>query len=382
MATVQLGTTKSAGKLTNYAEKKAIIKDGVNVDADYAKSQMKMTREMYGKDDGIQAHHVIQSFQPGEVTPEKANEIGLELAEKLAPGHEVAVYTHNDTDHIHNHLVINSVNFETGKKYQAHGKEAIERTRSISDEICKSHDLSIVTEHTAGVRHTLAEQHLLEKNQPSWKEELRQAIEYARDNTTDFDSFKSHLEAEYGVSTKMRGKTLSFKHPDRKRFIRANKLGADYEREGLENVFARQTGREQEHEGTLSRDKGIKRTDDELYQSADERGHGAGRDHTQSIESNSRDFEPSHEEHGINLDEARKAVKGRQRAFASDFDQWTRGNARKQQKDRSRSAETSADKRHSAERNEQRDQGRNKSHEKQSERSSKKRKERSQELSL
>src|SRR5690625_6935709 len=68
MATVQLGTTKSAGKLTNYAEKKAIIKDGVNVDADYAKSQMKMTREMYGKDDGIQAHHVIQSFQPGEVT--------------------------------------------------------------------------------------------------------------------------------------------------------------------------------------------------------------------------------------------------------------------------------------------------------------------------
>src|SRR5690625_1287166 len=225
MATVQLGTTKSAGKLTNYAEKKAIIKDGVNVDADYAKSQMKMTREMYGKDDGIQAHHVIQSFQPGEVTPEKSNEIGLELAEKLAPGHEVAVYTHNDTDHIHNHLVINSVNFETGKKYQAHGKEAIERTRSISDEICKSHDLSIVTEHNASVRHTLAEQHLLEKNKPSWKDELREAIEYSRNNSTNFDSFKKHLNDVYGVETKLRGKTLSFKHPERERFIRANKLG-------------------------------------------------------------------------------------------------------------------------------------------------------------
>src|SRR5699024_11387006 len=84
--------------------------------------------------DGIQAHHVIQSFKPDEVTPEKANQVGLELAKKLAPNHEVAVYTHDDTNHVHNHIVINSVNFETGKKYQAHGKEAIERARSRSEE--------------------------------------------------------------------------------------------------------------------------------------------------------------------------------------------------------------------------------------------------------
>src|SRR5690625_5366196 len=69
---------------------------------------MKQTRELFSKNDGIQAHHVIQSFKPDEVTPEKANQVGLELAEKLAPGHEVAVYTHDDTDHIHNHIVINS----------------------------------------------------------------------------------------------------------------------------------------------------------------------------------------------------------------------------------------------------------------------------------
>src|SRR5699024_11681780 len=79
----------------------------------------------------------------------------------------------------------------------------------------------------------LAEQHLLEKNKISWKDELREAIEYARDNSTNFDSFKRHLNDVYGVETKLRGKTLSFKHPERERFIRANKLGADYEREGL-----------------------------------------------------------------------------------------------------------------------------------------------------
>src|SRR5699024_1397002 len=137
MATIQLGTTGSASQLCNYAEKRAIEKDGYNLDIDYAKSQMKQTRELFSKNDGIQA-----------------NQVGLELAKKLAPNHEVAVYTHDDTNHVHNHIVINSVNFETGKKYQAHGKEAIERARSLSDEVCKSHDLSVVKEHNASVRHT------------------------------------------------------------------------------------------------------------------------------------------------------------------------------------------------------------------------------------
>src|SRR5699024_12631485 len=73
-----------------------------NLDIDYAKSQMKQTRELFSKNDGIQAHHVIQSFKPDEVTPEKANQVGLELAKKLAPNHEVAVYTHDDTNHVHN----------------------------------------------------------------------------------------------------------------------------------------------------------------------------------------------------------------------------------------------------------------------------------------
>src|SRR5699024_12492413 len=74
----------------NDAEKRAVEKDGHNLDIDYAKSQMKQTRELFSKNDGIQAHHVIESFKPDEVTPEKANQVGLELAKKLAPNHEVA----------------------------------------------------------------------------------------------------------------------------------------------------------------------------------------------------------------------------------------------------------------------------------------------------
>src|SRR5699024_6758946 len=89
----------------------------------------------------------------------------------------------------------------------------------------KSHDLSVVKEHDASVRHTLAEQHLLEKNKISWKDELREAIEYARDNSTNIDSFKRHLNDVYGDETKLSSKTHSCKHPERERFIRANKSG-------------------------------------------------------------------------------------------------------------------------------------------------------------
>src|SRR5699024_9239344 len=82
-----------------------------------------------------------------------------------------------------------------------------------------------------------------------------------------------------------------------KSYIRANKLGAEYEREGLEHVFARQIEREQEHERAISRNEGTQRTDEKLYQSSHERGNGERSHDTQSIESDSRKIGQSHEQH-------------------------------------------------------------------------------------
>ena len=278
--------------------------------------------------------------------------------------------------------MINSVNFETGYKFQAHGNEAIERTRSMSDEICKEHDLSIVTEHNAPVRHTLAEQHLLEKGQISWKEEIREAIEYSRENATDFDSFKKRLSDDYGIETKLRGKTLSFKHPERERFIRANKLGSDYEKEALENVITRQAEREQENERTFSRNQKVERTDDELYQSSDERGNGERSHDSQTIGADSREIERSHEQHAISLDEARRDVKRKRRDFASDFDRWTRSDSKKQQQDDSSFRRDSKDKQQAVERDEQRDNVEHQQHGEQKHKNREKSKSRDDGLSL
>ncbi|NKE86047.1 relaxase/mobilization nuclease domain-containing protein, partial [Staphylococcus arlettae] len=85
MATTKISSTKSTSRAINYAEKRAEEKSALNCDIDYAKSSFKATREMYGKTDGNEGHVVIQSFKPNEVTPEQCNQLGLELAEKIAP---------------------------------------------------------------------------------------------------------------------------------------------------------------------------------------------------------------------------------------------------------------------------------------------------------
>jgi type IV secretory pathway VirD2 relaxase len=176
MATTKLGNTKSASRAINYAEKRAEEKSGLNCDVDYAKSAFKQTRALYGKEDGIQAHTIIQSFKPGEVTPAQCNQLGLELAERVAPNHQVAIYTHTDKDHVHNHIVINSIDLETGKKYQSNKKQR-ELIKQQNDEVCRENGLNVTKRNTAKLRYTQAEKSLIEKGKYSWKDDLREQIE-------------------------------------------------------------------------------------------------------------------------------------------------------------------------------------------------------------
>lgn len=93
------------------------------------------------------------------------------MAENLAPHHQVAVYTHNDTYHVHNHIVINTIDLETGKKFN--NKQALRNVRAFNDEICQEQGLNIPERYTAKFRYTLAEKALIEKDQYSWKGDLR-----------------------------------------------------------------------------------------------------------------------------------------------------------------------------------------------------------------
>lgn len=331
MATTKLGNTKSASRAINYAEKRAVVKSGHNLDADYAKSQLKATRALYGKKDGIQAHTIIQSFKPEETTPEQANEIGLELAEKVAGNHQVAVYTHADTDHIHNHIVVGSIDLESGKKYQSN---AVQRhfVKNMNDVLCRDHGLSIVEERNAGVRHTLAEQELIGKGQASWKDEIREAVDKTKANARDFDSFTSQLEARYGIETKLRGNTLSFKHPDRQRFVRANKLGFHYEKEVLDREFTREAGRGKSVERTFEGNQGTEQDNDGLHTGADGQESRRRHDDREPIEPNPREQRQDHRQHELHFREAERIARERKQHLSAGFDRWTEENARSKQR--------------------------------------------------
>ena len=88
--------------------------------------------------------HLIQAFQPGEVTPEQAHEIGMELAKEILGGkYEFVLTTHIDKDHVHNHLIFNAVSFADHKHYHSN-KRSYHYIRRTSDRLCKEHGLSVI----------------------------------------------------------------------------------------------------------------------------------------------------------------------------------------------------------------------------------------------
>ena len=250
MATTKLSATKSTSRAINYAEKRAVEKSGLNCDVDYAKSSFKASRELYGKTDGNQGHVIIQSFKPGEVTPEQCNQLGLALAEKLAPNHQVAVYTHADTDHVHNHIMINSIDLETGKKFN-NNKQALRNVRNFNDEVCMEHGLSVPEKDTARLRYTQTEKAIADPNtkstaQYSWKDEIREAIDQSQ--ATNIDEFKDHLN-QHGIEIeRVTPKSITYRHVAEDKKVRGRKLGEDYNKGGIEDGFERQIQRRRQQE--------------------------------------------------------------------------------------------------------------------------------------
>jgi len=117
---------------------------GWNCVAQSAYEEMMTTKRRYGKTDGRMFYQFVQSFSPEEdVTPEEVHAIGLELAQRLFPDFEVVVATHVDADHLHNHLIVNSVSWKDDRKLHQNAAD-LQRQRQINDEICAAHGLTVL----------------------------------------------------------------------------------------------------------------------------------------------------------------------------------------------------------------------------------------------
>ena len=184
-------------------------------------------------------YRIIQSFKPGEVSPEEANRIGYELAMKFTGGqHQFVVATHVDKAHIHTHIEFNSTNLNCDGKFRDMKQSAMV-LRRLNDELCRAHGLSVIEnpKPSAKKQKELA----AAKYGTSHKERLRQTIDRLLPDCRDYDDFLARMRAE-GYEIK-EGKTLSFRAPGWDRFTRSNKLGADYTREALRERSTNRGGR-------------------------------------------------------------------------------------------------------------------------------------------
>ena len=210
----------------------------INTDIESLAKQFYVTRMAFHKDDKILSHHYVQSFSPNEnVTPELAHQIGVELMKKVAPNFQVIISTHVDKDHIHNHIVINSVNMKTGMKWKDN-KTTVEKILwTESDKLCKQYGLTTI-EKKSGLRGIdQATQKLAEKGK-SWKVDLCKALDEATEMCLTKKDFIDYMKAKGFEVTRYTDRHITFQKIGETKKIRADNLaqqfGEIYKKENLE----------------------------------------------------------------------------------------------------------------------------------------------------
>lgn len=260
MAYCKVMASHHASAALRYGEhEKSAIKGEVNCPGDTktAVKLFKADRVMWQKDSGIEAHIIIQSFKGQEISPEKANRLGCEMVQKMFPNHRARVYTHTESDgkNVHNHIVISAVNLENGKKIDTHG--LLQKARVASDELCRAHELSIIDgKHPPELRYTLAERGLQDRGHISWRDMIRDAVDDCRARSRTFDEFTQRMKDEKNITVKDNGENRKYRltYIDAEgRKARGAKLGANYEKEGIEHELEKQRSYERTRTATLGR---------------------------------------------------------------------------------------------------------------------------------
>ena len=210
---------------------------GVNCQPQSVYDDFLNTKLLYHKDGGVMFYHMVQSFPKGAaVDPRQAHEAARRLA-KYFDGCEVLVCTHVDREHIHSHCVINSVNFETGKKLHM-AKEQLQELMRRNDMICQEMGLPVFEVAQQQFRGMSgAEYHTALKGQ-SWKFRLMNTIDECMKYAADKDAFVSLMASEgYAVRWESGRKYITYTTPDGMR-CRDNKLHEEkYCKEGMEHEF-------------------------------------------------------------------------------------------------------------------------------------------------
>lgn len=195
-------------------------------------TEMMNTKKLYNKKDGNLGYHIIQSFAPGEGTPELIHDIGVEFVKRAFNGYEAVVATHLNTDCLHNHIVINSVCVETGKKFND-CMESYYNLRQISDELCREYELSVIENPKKRSRKPY-DLYMAEKN-GEWTKDaiIKRDIDECILKTTSERAFYTEMR-KLGYSFNFERKYPTISHPKFERPRRLKTLGEGYTPQDIE----------------------------------------------------------------------------------------------------------------------------------------------------
>lgn len=212
----------------------ANLAGGINCLPEMAYRQMRATKRMFGKTGGRQGYHFVISLKPSEGTPEIMYDIAMRFAEEAFAGeYEAVVAVHTDREHLHAHIIINSVNMVTGYKFQCRDGDWKYKFQPITNKLCKEYGLHI----------TPAEYSKEPKNmaRPQWEREqafskwIKQDALFCAISAENMEHFIFLLE-KLGFEVKQ-GKHIAVKVPGMKRFKRLDTISEDLSRESLEAMF-------------------------------------------------------------------------------------------------------------------------------------------------
>ena len=230
----------------NYTEnpvKTQRLVTGINCAPETALEDMNATKRRWDKKGGVLGYHIIHSYAPGEVTPEEAHAAGVEFAERLlGDKYEAVVSTHLDREHLHCHIVFNSVSFVDGTKYRDNFKSYFEDLRGTSNEVSRERGLSVIEPDGHGKHY--AEWSAEQSGKGSIRGLVRQDIDAAIAESFTYDTFLAALRRQgYTVKYGANVKHTAIRPPGGARFLRLDSMGVGYtEADIRERITAARNG--------------------------------------------------------------------------------------------------------------------------------------------
>lgn len=190
----------------------------------------------WNKMDKVQLYHIIQSFRPGEISPELALEIAQKFVQEHLPGYQAVIGVHVDKKHIHAHIVFNSVNQMTGEKYHSNAQSYYQQIRAISDRLCREHGLSVIMSGEPAKAVSYIEWLRQSKGQPTFRSMLEADLQEAIEDANDIGHF--FLLMEHKGYEIYHGNRLGFRLRGQERFMYPERKDRRFSEDGIRAAIA------------------------------------------------------------------------------------------------------------------------------------------------